>query len=136
MIWDGLFELLGKGIDKIFPDKAQRDEAKLKMLELQQKGDFMELEKRFDAIVAEANSKDKWTSRARPSFMYVFYLLLLTSLPMGIVFAISPSTASNIIEGFGAWYAAIPEEIYWLFGSGYLGYTTARTYEKQKGLTK
>lgn len=129
-------DFLSNVIDKIFPDKEKANEVKLKMLELEQQGELTELVKRYEAIVAEAQSLDKWTSRARPSFMYVFYLLLLTGLPMGIVFAISPETASNIIEGFGGWFKALPEELYWLFGSGYLGYTTARTWEKQKGLAK
>ena len=133
---DSITGLLGTAIDKIFPDKDKANEAKIKMLELQQAGEFKEIDLAYQAIVAEANSTDKWTSRARPAFMYTFYILLLSSIPMGIVFAISPTTANNIITGFGNWFAAIPDEIYWLFGSGYLGYTTARTYEKRKNISK
>lgn len=128
---NNIADLLGKALDKIFPDKQAANEAKMRMLELQQAGEFKELEMAYQAIIAEAQSGDKWTSRARPSFMYVFYFLLLASIPMGITFAISPDTANNIITGFGNWFRAIPDEIYWLFGSGYLGYTTARTYEKR-----
>jgi hypothetical protein len=29
------------------------------------------------AVLAEAESPDPWTSRARPSFLYVMYVLLL-----------------------------------------------------------
>lgn len=133
---DSIFNLLGGALDKIFPDKDKANEAKLRMLELQQSGQFKELELAYDAIKAEAQSADKWTSRARPAFMYVFYILLLAGIPMGIVFAVSPTTAENIITGFGHWFNAIPDEIYWLFGSGYLGYTTARTYEKKRGISK
>ncbi len=35
---------------------------------------------RMTAIVAEANSADPWTSRARPSFLYVMYALLLWAI--------------------------------------------------------
>jgi len=128
----GISDFLGKALDKIFPDKEKANEAKIKMLELQQQGEFKEIEMAYQAIIAEANSNDKWTSRARPSFMYVFYILLLASIPMGIVHAVSPEVANDIIAGFGNWFRAIPDEVYWLFGSGYLGYTTARTYEKRR----
>ena len=37
----------------------------------------------MSAIVAEANSSDPWTSRARPSFLYLIYVLLLFAVPMG-----------------------------------------------------
>lgn len=128
----GITDLIGKSLDKIFPDRNQANAAKVRMLELQQAGEFKEIDLAYQSIIAEANSTDKWTSRARPSFMYVFYFLLLASVPMGIVNAISPTVTADIIAGFGMWFSAIPEEIYWLFGSGYLGYTTARTYEKKK----
>lgn len=128
----GITDLIGKSLDKIFPDRNQANAAKVRMLELQQAGEFKEIDLAYQSIIAEANSTDKWTSRARPSFMYVFYFLLLASVPMGIVNAISPTVTADIIAGFGMWFKAIPEEIYWLFGSGYLGYTTARTYEKKK----
>ena len=62
------FDFSGKVLDKIFPDKAEAERAKLKLFEMQQNGEFKELDARFSAIVAEANSQDPWTSRARPSF--------------------------------------------------------------------
>jgi len=119
-------------IDKIFPDKAKADEAKIKLLELQQNGEFRELDKRFEAIVMEAKSDDPWTSRARPSFLYVVYIMLLASIPMGIVYAWNPVGAGNFIVGFQTWLNAIPEDLYWLFGAGYLGYTGARSMDKRK----
>ena len=36
----------------------------------------------MQAIVAEAQSADPRTSRARPSFLYVMYALLIWSIPM------------------------------------------------------
>lgn len=69
-------------------------------------------------------------------FMYVIYILILSAIPMGIVFAINPALSANIIAGFGAWLKAIPSDLYALFGAGYLGYGAFRTVEKSKGAAK
>ena len=78
-------------IDKVIPDKAQRDKAKLELLQLQGSQDLELLQARLSAIVAEANSHDPWTSRARPSFLYVMYAMLLFALPMGLIAAFTPA---------------------------------------------
>ena len=90
MILEALGGVLGIGskiIDKIWPDKIEAEKAKIRLLEMQQNGEFRELEERMKAIVTEASSNDPWTSRARPSFMYVMYLMILTAIPMGFLFA-------------------------------------------------
>lgn len=127
-----IFDFGSKIIDKLFPDKTEAEKLKLAMLQQQQAGEFKDLEMRFSAIVAEANSQDPWTSRARPSFMYVMYALLLAALPMGVLFAFQPDTAQAVTDGVGRWLNALPEELWWLFGAGYLGYSGARTFEKVK----
>lgn len=136
LLLGGVVDLLSKGLDKIFPDKAERERAKLALFQAQQDGGLKELEISMSAIIAEANSSDPWTSRARPSFMYVMYVLLLASLPMGVLSAFSPETAKAIVGGFEGWLGAIPPDMWWLFGAGYLGYAGARTFEKRKGLVK
>lgn len=127
-----VFDFGSKIIDKLFPDKTEAEKLKLAMLQQQQAGEFKDLEMRFSAIVAEAQSQDPWTSRARPSFMYVMYTLLLAALPMGVLFAFQPDTAQAVTDGVGRWLNALPEELWWLFGAGYLGYSGARTFEKVK----
>lgn len=127
----GLFEIGGKLIDKLFPDPEEAAKKKMELAVLQQEGDLEELETRMSAILAEANSSDPWTSRARPSFLYVVYIVILASIPMGIVYAINPELAQNITEGYKAWLAAIPEEMWTLFGVGYLGYAGARSFDKR-----
>ena len=74
-------------IDKVIPDKKARDQGKLELLQLQGSQELAEIQARLSAVVAEANSHDPWTSRARPSFLYVIYVLLLWSLPMGLLAA-------------------------------------------------
>lgn len=123
-------------IDKVIPDKAQRDKAKLELLQLQGSQDLAEINTRLSAILAEANSHDPWTSRARPSFLYVMYLLLLWALPMGLLAAFSPVKAAAIAAGMNAYLSGLPEPLYALFGTGYLGYTAARQWGKIAGTDK
>ena len=121
-------------IDKIIPDKEARAKAKLELLALEGSQELKQIEARLSAIVAEANSKDPWTSRARPSFLYVMYTMILFALPMGVLAAFSAETARDIGHGMTSYLRGLPEELYALFGTGYLGYTAARQWGKVKGV--
>jgi hypothetical protein len=85
----------------------------------------------MQAIVMEAQSKDPWTSRARPGFLYVMYILMLAAIPMGVLHAFNPALAGGVVNGFHAWLGAIPEEMWTLFGIGYLGYVGGRSWDKR-----
>lgn len=85
---------------------------------------------RLSIVLAESQSQDKWTSRGRPMFLYVIYIMLLSAIPMGAIHAWNPEIAANVATGFKQWLAAIPTELYTLFGAGYLGYGAFRTYDK------
>lgn len=123
-------------IDKIIPDKEARAKAKLELIALEGSQEMRLVEARLQAIVAEAQSRDPWTSRARPSFLYVMYVLLLTALPMGVLSAFNPAAARDIASGMNAYLNGLPEPLYALFGTGYLGYTAARQWGKIKGVDK
>lgn len=123
-------------IDKIIPDKEARDKAKLELIRLQGSQELEVLQAQMSAIVAEAGSVDPWTSRARPSFLYVMYLLILWALPMGMLSAFNPGAAHAIATGMTAYLGALPEPLYVLFGTGYLGYTAARQWGKISGSDK
>ena len=124
----------GKLIDKLFPDPAQRDQAKLEMLKMQQSGELDAVKVQMSAILAEAQSADPWTSRARPSFLYVMYIMILAAIPMGILSAFNPELAVKIADGLKAWLGAIPNELWAVFGIGYTGYTVARSaWDKKVG---
>ena len=127
-----VFDLIGK----YFPSEEEKTKAKIALLEAEQSGQLEELKTQLSAILAEAQSADPWTSRARPSFMYVIYILLLFGIPMGFISAFNPDLALHVAQGFKAWLAAIPDSLYSLFGVGYLGYVGARSYDKAKGTTK
>ena len=133
-MWSLLFPVVGTVIDKLFPDAEAREKAKLELAKMQMEGTLKEAETQLSAIIAEAQSSDPWTSRARPSFLYVVYILLLASIPMGILTVFNPEAAVNLTAGFKAWLAAIPEPILTLFGTVMLGYVVGRSYEKTKGI--
>jgi hypothetical protein len=67
-------------------------------------------------IRSEAASGDKYTSRARPSFIYVMLAIMAANY---IVFPL-----------WGKPPLAFPDALFWLFGSCMLGYTGARSWEK------
>ncbi|WOE74285.1 holin family protein [Alterisphingorhabdus coralli] len=125
---EAIISPLAKLIDKIIPDPQARDRAKLELLKLQGSQELQEVETRIAAIMAEAKSTDPWTSRARPSFLYVMYVMILWAIPMGLIASVRPETAHAIANGMNAYLAGIPEPLYALFGTGYLGYTVARQW--------
>ncbi|BCA59022.1 holin family protein [Sphingomonas sp. HMP6] len=133
---DGNIGPIAAIIDKIIPDPKARDEAKLKLLTLQGSQEMEQVKTQISAIMAEAQSTDPWTSRARPSFLYVMYALLLWAIPMGLIAAAQPQMAKDIAAGMNAYLNGIPEPLYALFGTGYLGYTAARSWGKAKGVDR
>lgn len=132
----GILGIGSKIIDKLFPDPEQRAKAQIKLLAMQQRGDLDEMKTQLSAIIAEAQSSDPWTSRARPSFLYVVYVLLLWSIPMGIMTIFRPDAAAAFTAGFRAWMLAIPEPVLTLFGVVMTGYVAGRSWEKVKGAAK
>lgn len=78
-------------------------------------------------IRAEAQSGDKYTSRVRPTFMYLFYIILAFN------FIILP--IAQMIDGYGLQDLKLlqfPDIMWQVFVAGYLGYTGVRTFEKSK----
>ncbi len=133
-IIEGLIGPIASLIDKIIPDPEARDRAKLELIKLQGAQEMEAISAQMSAIIAEAQSADPWTSRARPSFLYVMYALLLWAIPMGLIAAARPEMAQGIAAGMNAYLSGIPEPLYALFGTGYLGYTAARTWGKIRGV--
>lgn len=148
----GLLELVAPGltegivdagktlIDRIFPDKekqaAERAAAAMQLEAMRQDGTIKATAQQLSAIIAEAQSQDPWTSRARPSFLYVMYLMILFGIPMGILSVWHPEAAAAVAKGVSAWLEAIPDSLWTLFGVGYLGYAIPRSIEKIKGVAK
>jgi hypothetical protein len=61
------------------------------------------------------------------------YAMILWAIPMGVLSAFTPESAKAIAEGMNAYLNGLPEPLYALFGTGYLGYTAARQWGKIAG---
>ncbi len=123
-------------VDELFTSDEERAAAKQKVMQLAQDGKLKTMQTQLSAILAEANSGDKWTSRARPGFLYVVYIFILAAIPMGVLSAFDPDMARAIAYGVTEWLKAIPESMWGLFGVGYLGYAGARSWDKKNGTAK
>lgn len=128
----GVLGPLASVLDKLIPDPKARDAAKLELIRLDAANELDRAKAQLMAVLADAQSADPWTSRARPGFLYVMYALLLWSIPMGLIAAFRPDAARAIAAGMTAYLNGIPEPLYALFGTGYLGYTAAREWGKAK----
>jgi hypothetical protein len=126
---NGVGDLATKIRSAITGDMSPGKKAELEQLamELENKIEIS----RLSIMTAEASSQDKWTSRARPAFLYVMYIYVLVGIPMGIVSCFDPTVAANLAKGCGAWLHSIPPDMWVLFGAGYLGYVGARSWDKK-----
>ncbi len=132
MIGEAIASVVGKVIDRAWPDPIQKAQALLELEKLKIDGSFRELDTALSAIKAEAASADPWTSRARPSFLYVFYFILLALVVLAPLVGITnPEGMSSFFANVKLGFEAIPEALWWTFSAGYLGYTGARTFEKR-----
>lgn len=112
---------------KADPTVIAENEAELKKIEYELQGKLQdavtrEVEAASANIRAEASSGDKYTSRARPTFLYVVNFIILWN------YAIAPLFGREMLE--------LPEALFWLFGSAILGYTGARSWEKNVSFGK
>jgi len=76
---------------------------------------------------------DPWVTRARPAFLYVIYTVILLCVFGSIVGVWWPEKVLIAADNLRMLLGAIPEDVWWLFGAGYLGYTGARSYDKRQG---
>ena len=102
-----LLDIGGKILDKVFPDPAQAEQAKLKLLEMQQNGELakiaadtaeqQELTKRQQADMAS----DSWMSKNIRPMTLVFILIVYTSFA-GLS-AADIEVNNNYVELLGQW---------------------------------
>lgn len=120
-------------IDKFIPDEEKRVAAKLEMMKTENQQVLSEMQASLSAVLAEAQSADPWTSRARPSFLYLMYAILFLCVAGGIIGIWYPQDMQLAAQNMNALLKAIPSELYNLFGLGYLGYAGARSFDKWRG---
>jgi hypothetical protein len=127
--FDAVFDLGGKLIDRLWPDPAQANQAKLKLFELQQSGELAQMTGQLDVNKVEAASSSIFVAGWRPfigwicgaamAFKYIGGPLLMM---IGQVFGLH-ITLSNIDSG-----DLMPILL------GMLGLGVMRTTEKVKGV--
>lgn len=72
-----VFEVGSKLIERLWPDPAQRDQARLALMDMAQKGELAELTARAQIVQAEASSGNWLASSWRPILMLTFGLLIV-----------------------------------------------------------
>jgi hypothetical protein len=131
-----LIPVVAKLIDKIIPDPQAREQAKLALLQAENQHALEEMKIQLSVILAEAQSPDPWVSRARPTFLYLIYSIIATEVIGSIIGIWFPDQVFQAAKNLKDLLGAIPSDLWWLFGAGYLGYTGARSFEKAKGVAK
>lgn len=133
----GVFDFAGKIIDKLFPDPAQKAQAQLELLKMQQSGELAKLAAETDIAKAqiavnqeEAKSSSLFIAGGRPFILWV----------CGVAFAyatigepIARFIASVIFHYSGA-YPVIDTMLTLQILFGLLGLGGMRTFEKVKGV--
>lgn len=129
-----IFSMGSKIIDKIWPDKAEAERAKIELFKMTQAGEFKELEAELEKArmqvgvnIAEANSGSNYRGGWRPFIGWVCgmglaYSVLIRPLAVGIVKLSHPEFDLPVAGG---------EELFTLL-FGMLGLGGLRTFEKVK----
>lgn len=108
-------------IDKIIPDKKAANEAKLKLLQLQQSGELKVLESQSNVIMTESKS-ESWLARNwRPLIMLLFGIIIANN------YILSPWLHAL---GFVSVSLPIPGRMWSLLELGLGGYVIGRSAEK------
>jgi hypothetical protein len=102
-----ILDIGGKILDKVFPDPAQAEQAKLKLLEMQQSGELakmaadtaeqQELTKRHVADMAS----DSWLSKNIRPMMLIALFVAYVGFALGSVFDLDTKTA--YVDLLGQW---------------------------------
>lgn len=130
-------DLVGKALDKIWPDPAERDAAKLALFKAQQDGAFKEMDETFELAKAqigvdaiEAGSESLYKSGWRPSIGWTCSFALAYA---AIIDPLARFTATVIFHYVGA-FPVIDTTITMQVLFGLLGLGAYRTVEKLRGV--
>jgi hypothetical protein len=102
-----LLDIGGKILDKVFPDPAQAEQAKLKLLEMQQNGELAKInadaaeQHELTARLQADMASDSWLSKNIRPMTLVFILFVYTSF--AIMSAIEMNVHQPYVELLGQW---------------------------------
>lgn len=124
-------------IDRLFPDKAQADAAKLQMLQLQQSGELAQMQATTDLAkaqiavnTAEAANGSIFVSGARPFILWICGIALAYSA----IFEPIARFVAMIVYRYNGAFPVLDTTITMQLLMGLLGLGTMRTIEKLKGV--
>lgn len=132
-----VLDISGKVIDRLWPDPAQRDAAKLELFKMQQSGELAELASTTELAKAqiavnqeEAKSASLWVSGARPFILWMCgaafaYATILE--PLGRFVA-------TVAYGYSGTFPAIDTNLTFQLLIGLLGLGGMRSFERVKGV--
>ena len=121
---DALLGIGGKLIDKLIPDPAAQDAARLELLKLQQSGELAAMLAQTDVNKVEAASSSVFVSGWRPAIGWV------CALAMGYQYLLRPFlVAFNPVLAFPGL-----DDNLWQLLAGMLGLGGLRTFEKVNGV--
>lgn len=131
-----VFDFGAKVIDKVWPDPAQRDAAKLELFKAQQAGEFKEMDQVFELAKAQVNvnaveaaSTDPFTSRWRP------FIGWICGAGLGIQFIANPiATWVAALLGHPIAFPALDLGTLMTLLFGMLGLGAMRSLDKKNGV--
>jgi hypothetical protein len=128
-----LIPLIGTLLDKVLPDPKMAAEAKLKIIEMAQKGELANLEADVKLAIAQTEvnkieaSTDIFRGGWRP------FVGWICGLGLGIQFIIAPLfTWVSLLLGYGVVFPVLDSDVLMTLLFGMLGLGTLRTTEKLK----
>ena len=126
-----------KLIDKLIPDPAAKDAAKLKLLELQQQGALAELQAdtelakaQLDVNNTEASNSNPFVSGWRPAIGWVCAIALFYN------YVFRPITNSLFVKYAGTALEPLDVNEIMVLVTGMLGLGGLRSFDKMKGTSK
>ena len=112
-------------IDKLFPNPAEAEAAKLEMMKELNKAQALEIEAKAKVVVAEAQGESPAQRNWRPHLMYLFMLIIAFN------YIIAPLL---VMCGLPLVALPIPGDMWVMLSIGIGGYIGGRSYEKSKAL--
>lgn len=108
-------------LKQVLPDKASREAATLKLMELEQAGELKDLDAKMQVLVAEAKSEHVITATWRPITMLVFVFIVANNYIIYPYLSLFWTEAPTL---------EMPEQLWTLIQIGLGGYVFSRGAEK------
>ena len=133
---DRVVSSVGTVLDNLFTSDDEKEKNKIAMTQITlaaaqaEKELAIDLEKAYlddvkdlrRQITVELQSEDAYVRRARPTFNYIFYVVLIFNFIFIPIYRVITNQSLEVIK--------LPTELWTVFGVGFIGYGYLRTVEK------